>query len=658
MNKKTKLLALAGVTLVSAATLAACGGSQSKDGGESTTYTYVYASDPSSLDYTVVNKNTTGEVVGNLVDGLLENDPYGNYVPSLAEDWKVSEDGLTYTYTLRDDAKWFTADGDEYADIVAEDFVTGMKHAADAKSEALYLVQDSIVGLAEYVNGETDDFSTVGVKAVDEKTVQYTLKKPESYWNSKMTMGITFPINAEFLASKGEDFGAPNADSILYSGPYLLSALTAKSSIEYTKNPNYWDADNVNIENIKLTYYDGSDPESLVNNFTDGVYTGARIYPTTPSYKSVKEKFGDNIVYTPQDGTSYYGVFNLNRSAYEHTAKTTDAQKESTKKAIMNKDFRQAVNFAFDRTGYAAQDVGEDAADKTLRNTLTPETFVSVGEETFGAVAQKELAAYGDEWKDVNLADGQNGLYNPEKAKAEFEKAKAALEAEGVEFPIHIDVPVYQSSDIFVQKAASMKQSIEETLGTDNIVLDLHQLDEDTFYNITFYAETPAQNDYDLSTAAGWGPDYQDPSTYLDIFNPSNGATVHQIGIAPGENQDVAQAVGLDKYEELTQAAAAENSDLKKRYEMYAKAEAWLVDSSLLLMTTSKGATPTVTKAVPFTVGYGWSGIKSSPSSFKYMKLQSDAVVAKDYEAALEKWKEEKAKSNAEAQEDFANHVE
>ncbi|MCU9533408.1 peptide ABC transporter substrate-binding protein [Streptococcus sp. CSL10205-OR2] len=658
MNKKTKLLALAGITLVSAATLAACGSSQSSSGGgENSTYTYVYTTDPASLDYTVVNKSATGDVVGNLVDGLLENDEFGNIVPSLAEDWKVSEDAKTYTYTLRDDAKWFTSDGDEYANVTAEDFVTGLKHAADAKSEALYLVQDSIVGLAEYVNGESDDFSTVGVKAIDEKTVQYTLKQPESFWNSKLTMGILFPINAEFLESKGEDFGAPTPDGILYSGPYLLSALTTKSSLEYTKNPNYWDADNVSIENIKLTFYDGSDPESLVNNFSDGVYTGARLYPNTPSYDSVKEKYGDNIIYSPQNGATYFGVFNLNRSAYEHTAKTTDAQKESTQKAIYNKDFRQAINFAFDRLGYAAQGNGEDAADKVLRSSLTPDTFVSIGEDTFGSVAQKELATYGDEWKDVKLTDAESTLYNPEKAKAEFAKARATLEAEGVEFPIHLDMPVYQSNEVLVQQAASMKQSIESVLGTDNVVLDLHQLDQDTYYNITYFAETPAQNDYDISTATGWGPDYQDPSTYLDIFNPSNGAAVHQIGIAPGENQDIAQIVGLDKYEEMTQAAAAENTDLKKRYEMYAKAEAWLADSSLILPTYSQGASPTLTKAVPFSTAYSWSGIKG-PETFKYLNLQSDIVTTKDYEEAHNKWKKEKAESNAKAQEDFANHVE
>ena len=134
----------------------------------SETYNYVYSSDPSSLNYLAENRATTNDIVTNLVDGLMENDQYGNYIPSLAEDWSVSQDGLTYTYKLRKDAKWYTSEGEEYAPVTAQDFVTGLKYAADKKSEALYLVQESVAGLEDYINGKTTDFSTVGVKALDD----------------------------------------------------------------------------------------------------------------------------------------------------------------------------------------------------------------------------------------------------------------------------------------------------------------------------------------------------------------------------------------------------------------------------------------------------------------------------------------------------------
>ena len=93
------------------------------------------------MDYIAATRTTTSDVTSNLVDGLLENDQYGNFVPSLAEDWTVSEDGLTYTYKLRKDAKWYTSEGEEYGAVTAQDFVTGIKHAVESKSEGLFLIQ-------------------------------------------------------------------------------------------------------------------------------------------------------------------------------------------------------------------------------------------------------------------------------------------------------------------------------------------------------------------------------------------------------------------------------------------------------------------------------------------------------------------------------------
>ena len=189
MNKRGKWILSAGVVLLSASVLTACGNSKTSSSATST-YNYVYNSEPVSLDYIKMNQTGTSNITANLIDGLMENDQYGDLIPSLAKDWKVSADGLTYTYTIRDDAKWYTADGEEYADVTAEDFITGLKHAADIKSEALYIVQDSIKGLQDYIDGKTKDFSTVGVKALDDHTIQYTLNAPESYWNSKLTYGV------------------------------------------------------------------------------------------------------------------------------------------------------------------------------------------------------------------------------------------------------------------------------------------------------------------------------------------------------------------------------------------------------------------------------------------------------------------------------------
>ena len=154
--KKSKLALLAGVAAASTLFLAACGSSSNASKG--TTYNYVYGTDPDTLNYLTSNRSTTSDITTNLVDGLFENDKYGNLIPSLAKDWTVSEDGLTYTYKLRDDAKWYDSEGEEYADVTADDFVAGIKYAADHKSEMLYIIQNSIKGLNEYVEGKTSDF--------------------------------------------------------------------------------------------------------------------------------------------------------------------------------------------------------------------------------------------------------------------------------------------------------------------------------------------------------------------------------------------------------------------------------------------------------------------------------------------------------------------
>ena len=137
--------------------------------------------------------------------------------------------------------------------------------------------------------------------------------------------------------------------------------MTSKSEIELVKNKDYYDAKNVHIDHVKLTFNDGSNPDSIIKNFEKVNIPLPLLCQTASTYKSVKKNFGDNIVYGLQLGTSYYLGFNLDRQKYDHTAKTTDEQKASTKKAILNKDFRQAVNFGFDRKSYAAQVSGADA---------------------------------------------------------------------------------------------------------------------------------------------------------------------------------------------------------------------------------------------------------------------------------------------------------
>ena len=652
MIKLKKRLIGTGLVLATGILLSACGQSNT----DTSTYSSTFSANPTTFNYLLDYYADNTAVITNLVDGLLENDSYGNLVPAVAEDWSVSSDGLTYTYKLRKDAKWYTADGEEYASVKAQDFVTGIKYAADNKGQAMDLIQNSIKGLNDYVTGVTNDFSTVGVKALDDYTVEYTLTRPEPYWNSKTTNSILFPVNEEFLKSKDKDFGTLTPDSILYNGPYLLKDFTSKSSIEYVKNPHYYDHDKVTIEKVKLAYFDGSDQEMTIRNFESGAYSIAGVYPNSSNYAKTKEKYQDNIVYSLQDKTSWYFNFNVNRKTYNHTAKTTDEQKQSAQTAILNKNFRQAINFGIDRTAYSAQSNGEEAASKTLRNTLVPPTFVQVGDKTFGEVTASKLVNYGTEWSGINLADAQDAYFNKEKAQAKFAEAKKELEAQGVTFPIHLDVPVDQTNKNAVSGMNSVKQTLETVLGSDNIVIDVQQLSTDDFGNVAFLAPNPAARDYDLNFD-GWVGDYQDPSTYLDPFNAETGFYLKIFGLDAKEDQELIKSLGLDTYTQLLKEADAENKDVAKRYEKYAEAQAWMIDNSLVMSAMSNGGTASVTKVTPFTRAYSLVGIKGDGNNYKYMRLQKDPVTKKQFDEAKAKWEEESKKAIEKSQKEFENHV-
>ncbi|WP_071130135.1 peptide ABC transporter substrate-binding protein [Enterococcus timonensis] len=661
MRTRNKVFATAGVLLVSTLVLAACGSNNDEGSKDSTgssevstedlqsSYSYVYSTDPTTFDYTFSSRTTNSTHYANFVEGLLENDQYGNLVGAGAESWEVSEDGLTYTYKLREGNKWVDSQGNEYADVTANDYVAGLKHAADAQSETLYLVAGSVVGLADYADGTNSDFSQVGVKAVDDYTVEYTLNAPEPFWNSKTTYGILFPVNEEFLNEQGENFGAPVADSILYNGPFLLTNFTAKSVIEYTRNEAYWDNENVFLDDIKYTFYDGSDPSSLFKGFDDGTYGMARVFPNDAGFADVEAKYGDDIIWSQTGGTTYNMTFNLNRATYNATTKD-EAQQEDTRTAILNKQFRQALQFALDKTTYNSQNVGAEGAEKSLRNTFVPGEFVTIDGKNYGDTVETELAALDPVWEGVDLADGQDGYYDQDKAKEVFAVAKEALSAENVEFPIHLDLPMVETSEINVNQAKSLKKSIEDTLGTDNVVVDIQLLSEDAFNAATYDATTGSASDFDISTASGWGPDYTDPSTYLNIYNAETGDMLQTLGLdatvnVQGEDAGAVakEAVGFATYDQLLDDAAAITDDLDARYTAYAKAEAWLLDAVIQVPIRADGGTPSLSRQIPFIKSYGWAGI--SDLKFKNVKIGQDPITTAEYEDALATWEKEKEES-------------
>ena len=616
------------------------------------TFSMIANFDITTLDYVYNNKSSNGDYVNNFVEGLLTQDNHGKLVPGMASEWSCNDDASEWYFTIRDDAVWSTSAGEEYDAVTAEDFVTGLKHAVDSKSETLGLIADLIVGLREYSKG-TGKWEDVGIKA-DGNQLTYTLTGPCGYFDGMTTYTILWPINAEFLESKGSDFGAVEPDSILYNGCYILSSLVPAQEVRFDANPNYYDAKNVFVQHVVVTYSDGKDPAQNFNMFVNGEVTSTTVNQSLPEVVAkAAELYPDNQYKSMTTATSYWGAFNWDRQMYAlyndpsvSTTSKTDAQKADAKAAILNADFRRAVYAAYSAHAVEAITLGEEHADGVIRNTLVPYTFQTTSDgRTYGSIVEKYAAELVADYEGIDLNDGHDAWYNPELAKTFAERAKEELGDSVSEWPIHIDVPVYAASENQKNMQLAMKKSIEDAIG-EYVVIDLQFLEgNSSVYYSSFYNQpTGEDNSIDLVFGAGWGPDYGDPLTYLHCFDVHDGDMLNYSGInieSQGQSEEqkaVLETLGLNEVQEVVDQATAATGD--ERIELFAKAEAMLLTNGILRPYSTSGANITISKVKPFTVAYGLYGqaAYNQVPYFKYMQLLDEPVTAAEYEAAKEAW--------------------
>lgn len=617
------------------------------------TYSMIANFDITTLDYVYNNKSSNGDYTNNFIEGLLTQDSHGKLVAGMATEWSHNDDASEWTFTIRDDAVWSTSAGEEYDAVVAEDFVTGLKHAADSKSETLGLVADLIVGLRDYSEG-TGTWEDVGIKA-DGNTLTYTLTGPCGYFDGMTTYSILWPINAEFLESKGEDFGAVQPDSILYNGCYILTSLVPAQEVRFEANPNYYDAANVFVKNVVVTYSDGQDPAQNFNMFVNGEVTSTTVNQSLPEVVAkANELYADNQYKSMTTATTYWGAFNWDRRMYNlyndpsvsTTLKETDEQKADTKAAILNANFRRAVYAAYSAHAVEAITLGEEHADGVIRNTLVPYTFAVTSDgRSYGSIVEKYAAELVAEYEGIDLNDGHDAWYNPELAKTFAEKAKEELGDSVSAWPVHIDVPVYAASENQKNMQLAMQKSIEDAIG-EYVKIDLIFLEGNSsvFFSAFYNQPTGEENSIDLVFSAGWGPDYGDPLTYLHCFDIHDGDMLNYSGInyesqgQDDEQKEVLKTLGLEEVQAVVDEATAATGD--ERIELFAKAEAMLLTNGILRPYSTSGANITVSKVKPFTVAYGLYGqaAYNQVPYFKYMQLLDEPVTSADYYAAKEAW--------------------
>ena len=616
------------------------------------TFKMIDSFDITTLDYVFNNKSSNGDYLSNFIEGLLTQDSHGRLIPGMASEWEHNEDASEWTFTIRDDAVWSTSEGEEYDNVKAEDFVTGMQHAVATDSETLGLVENLIVGLKEYRAG-TGTWDDVGIKA-DGNKLTYTLTQSCAYFDGMTTYSILWPINAEFLESQGDKFGAVEASSILYNGAYILSSLVSAQEVRFDANPNYYDKDNVFVQHVVVSYYDGNDPSQNFNMFVQGEVSDTRINSSLPDVvKKADELYAANQYKSLTTATSYWGAFNFDRQSYalynDPSVVTTtkdDAQKADAKAAILNKYFRLAIYAAYSTKATQAVTKGEERALDAARNTLVPYTFAITSDgRSYGSILTKYVEELEPEFAGIDLNDGQDAWYNPERAQKFAAKAKEELGDTISSWPIILDYPVYAASENQKNAALAMKDSIEKAIG-DYVQVNLVYLEGNSsvYYSAFYSVPTGEDNSIDFSFGAGWGPDYGDPLTYIHCFDALEGDMLNYSGLNMASETEsesgkaAKEAIGLYAVQEVMDQAIKAVGD--ERIELFAKCEAMLLTGGILRPYSTSGADLMVSKVVPFTAGYGMYGQASfnRVPYFKYMELLSEPVTAADYEAAKAAW--------------------
>lgn len=528
------------------------------------TYNMGYVSDPQTWDAFATSRSADSEAIVNTYDGLVEYDNENEIKPALAESWEVSEDGKTYTFHIRQGAKWVDAQGREVADVKADDFVAGMQHMLDAGGGLEYLVENIIVNALEYNTGDVTDFAEVGVKATDEYTVVYTLCQPTSYFITMLGYNVFAPMSRTYFESKGGVFGKDDykaavdagtmkygqtVNDIAYCGPYTVTNHTAENTIVFQANPTYWNKDNITIKTLTWKFNDGQDPTKAYEDTKAGTLDGCGLSSASLEACKADGNFEKYCTVSDTDATSFVLFLNLNRNAYANVNDTTkavstmtDDQKKRTDAAMLNVHFRRAIGMGLDIATYNGQVVGEELKLNSVRNSYTPGNFVALEEDVtieingesktfakgtyYGEIMQAQIDADGVKikvWDAENqTSDGFAGWHNPANAYEELQQAITELKEFGVEIskdnPIVMDLPYYSGADVYTNRAQTLKQSVEEALQGCVVVNLVSCADAKEWYYAGYYTESGKDANYTLYDVSGWGPDYGDPATYLDTM--------------------------------------------------------------------------------------------------------------------------------------------
>jgi oligopeptide transport system substrate-binding protein len=412
--------------------------------------------DPETLDQHKTSTVAEAHLLRDLYEGLVIYDPKAQIIPGVAESWSVSDDQLVYTFKLREDAKWSNGDP-----VVADDFVFSLRRIQNPETAAEYANVLYPIKNAEKVNKGEVPPEEIGVKAVDDHTLEITLENPTPYFLELLTHQTALPVHPASVEQYGNDFVKPG--NMVSNGAYVLVEFLPNDHITMEKNPQFHDADSVQIDRVVFIPFE--DRAACVRRFEAGEVQSCSDLPTE-QLPQLREKFGDQVNTPPYLGVYYY-TFKTDKPPFDDVR------------------VRQALAMVIDR---------DFLASEIWANSMLPGySLVPPGTSNYGEPAYVE-------WKDTDLLDRED-------------EAKRLLEEAGFNEQNPLDVEIrYNTSENHANTATAIAD-MWKPLGVNT-----------TFVNTdlpSHYALLKEKGDYDVARA-GWIADYNDPQNFLFLLESDN----------------------------------------------------------------------------------------------------------------------------------------
>ena len=545
------------------------------------------------------------ENLSNLVDGLLQTNPQAQLSPALAEEWGTEDGGLTWHFKLRQGAKWVDVNGNEKADVTAQDFLTGLEwilnfHKNDSANTTMPM--EMIKGAAEYYEytknlspeeayaldaGEGSKFrELVGIEASDDYNLTYTCIEAKPYFDTVCGYACLYPMAQGMVDELGVDgVKAMNNENMWYNGAYTMTTYVQGNEKVFTPNPLYWDTDCSRFDSVTVKMVESNDVAYQLYENGEIDYCTLTESNLQTIISDPNHKFYDYLVEWPSDYRSYQFHLNYSKNNEDGTPDT------NWNTAIANEAFRQSWYYGLNLTDYFKRS-----------NTINPMSC----ENNFYTTPDLIFCSDGTEYTQLvreKLGLPENNGETPVRLNADkFNELKAQameeLTALGVTFPVEIDYYISASSQTALDSANVLKQIFEQSLGEDYVTLNICTYVSSASKEVY----TPKLHSFNIS---GWSADYGDPQNYLgqETYGNDNAYYSRQLSKINDVEETEATKALLDSYKEYTALVEAANAicdDLDARYEAYAEAEAYLIQHCL---------------TIPCNYSVGWVLTKIDPNS-------------------------------------------